>query len=41
MTDDLRDDLKDIRGVGDATADAILDVLVKHERSTFSKAWEN
>lgn len=31
MNDDLHDDLTDIRGVGDATADTILDVLADHD----------
>ena len=31
MSDDLRDDLTAIDGVGDATADAILDVLADHD----------
>lgn len=31
MSDDLRDDLTDIQGVGDATADAIMDVLAEHD----------
>ena len=30
MSDDLRDDLTGIDGVGDATADKILDVLADH-----------
>lgn len=32
MSDNLRSDLQNINGVGDATADAILDVLAEHER---------
>ena len=31
MSDDLRDDLTAIDGVGDATADKILDVLANHD----------
>ena len=31
MSDDLRDDLTAIDGVGDATADKILDVLADHD----------
>ena len=31
MSDDLRDDLTAIDGVGDATADKILDVLSDHD----------
>jgi len=31
MSDDLRDDLKTIDGIGDAKADAILDILADHD----------
>ena len=31
MSDDLRDDLTAIDGVGDATADKIIDVLADHD----------
>ena len=34
MSDDLRDDLKSIDGVGDATADEILAVLDDHDTGT-------
>lgn len=36
MTEDLRDQLTDIRGVGDATADEIFDVLTDYEDSGVS-----
>lgn len=43
MSDDLRDDLIAIDGVGEATADKILDVLAGHDTSAgpwLTKAFE-
>jgi len=37
---DLKDDLMDIRGVGEATADAILDVLADHDTGEDSRMME-
>jgi hypothetical protein len=34
MSDDLKSDLTDIKGVGEATADEILNVLADHDTGT-------
>jgi endonuclease III-like uncharacterized protein len=37
---DLRDDLTEIQGVGEATADSILEVLAEHDTGTDSEVRE-
>jgi hypothetical protein len=37
---DLRDDLTDIRGVGDATADTILEVVENHDTGSSTQEIE-